>query len=160
MSINQDSFTSADIYGRIIVSEEPKGRHIEGVVAEGQTIKPGTFCTKKADGTYEAFNGSASGALDRILIAKEARLWGKGINDSYTEGQRIYMYEPLPGDLLLGIYSNPSGTAVNVTNQTRLMIEDGTGKLIAASSEEKLFLAEEAQEDVEGDSHIVVRYAG
>lgn len=160
MSLNQDSFTSAQVYGRIIVSDEPKGRHIEGYVATGNTIKPGMFCSKKADGTYELWNGSADGANDRILIAKEARLWGKGIDDNYVAGDRIYMYEPLRGDLLLAVFGNSAGTADDVANQARLMIDDGTGKLIAATSEEVLFKSEEVYTDPTEDRHILVRFVG
>lgn len=114
----------------IIVSEEPKGHFIEGLLASGQTPKPGQCISLKSDGTYEAWNGAADGEQDEVIILLDDNLQGKTVDDAYADGARFFAYIPLPGDELMVLCANISGSGDTYPVAQKLIIDDGTGKAI------------------------------
>src|SRR5262245_54795917 len=126
---------------RIVVTGEPKGSMREGVVAAGQTIYPG--CIVQADYTQAELGGNPVVKLyDRAadgdrpsgpyFVVREDEYQGRGPLVPYTAGSIIFLYVPLPGDQLNLLISDVAGTA-DIVKNTRLMVDDGTGELIAVT---------------------------
>lgn len=136
----------------IIVSAEPRGRFLEGIVSG--TPKPGTVMQIQAgtaaDGngkhTWEVFNADADG--DQRLIAVLLPDWGQGktATDAYVTGTRCFLYVPIAGEELNMLVANVSGTSDTFSVGDVLMVDDGTGKLIATtgSPESEPFIILEA----------------
>mgnify|MGYP001309136796 CR=1 FL=1 len=106
-----------DTYNTIIVSQEPRGRFREAII-DG-TPKPGTVMQLKSavdqvNGkfTYEVYNRDADGDRPKgaIWVLLENKLQGKGITDAYVSGTLGQLYCPLPGDELLMLVGDVSGT--------------------------------------------------
>lgn len=122
--------------GIILNGTEPKGRFQECIVSG--TPKPGTCMTKVAatepvNGifTYEAFNRGADGADAPTAVLLPDYLQGKLATDAYTNGDRGFLYFPLPGDELNMLLKNISGTSDAFAIGDPLMVDEDTGKLIA-----------------------------
>lgn len=130
---------AAETYNTIIVSQEPRGRMFDGYVSG--TPKPGTVMqmTNAAEvgglNTYAVYDRAADGAasLGPIIVLLEDHLQGKGISDAYENGKLGHFYVPLPGDELLMIIGDVSGTADTHAKLEELMVDDGTGELIAVT---------------------------
>lgn len=124
---------------RIIQSADPKGHFMEGTLTAGQTPKPGQHLVRLSTGLWSVFAG-ASGSIDEVVIAVENDLEGKTSADAYGDidsgvtGGHVYLYVPLPGDELLALFANISGTADSFAIGDKMMIQTATGKLIANSS--------------------------
>lgn len=122
----------------IILSPEPRGRFFEGTI-EG-TPKPGTLmqikaATEPVNGryTYEAYNRAADGDRYPLLVLLPDHYQGKTATDAYVTGTRGFLYAPLPGDELNVLKGDVSGTADDFAIGDMLMIDDGTGKVIATT---------------------------
>lgn len=157
MPIND--LTTVQKYNTIVVSNMPMGRYLEGILAAGNAPKPGQFVSQTSDGEYELWNGAADGERDNLLIVLECKLLGRTLDTAYSAGERVFLYSPLRGDLLLAMYGNASGTADDVAVGDKLIIDDGTGKLVptTGSPEMEPFKAEEAYTDPTADKLILVR---
>lgn len=129
------------VFNTIVASQEPRGRYLQGYIASGETPKPGTIvqfkaATEPVNGlfTFEIFNQSADGSPSRgpTMILCEDHLQGKTIDDAYAAGDMCTVYVPLPGDELLALIGDVSGTADTHAIGEALMVDDGTGELVAA----------------------------
>lgn len=152
----------------IIISLEPRGVFHEGYVSG--TPKPGTVMQIQAgtamDGTgrftWEAFNADADGNQRLIAVLLEDRLQGKLATEAYATGDRCRLYCPLPGEELNMLVADVSGTADDHTVGEILMVDDGTGKLIATtgSPESEPFICLEASTDPTADALLHCMFTG
>ena len=132
---------------KIIVSAEPKGRFLEGYISG--TPKPGTVvelkwttAIKGGRWTWEAaVTTAATGANhgmaangDRlpITILVNDELRGKLITDAYVDGDRCFLYQPAIGEEVNVLVANLAGTADDHTIGEKMMVEDGTGKMLVS----------------------------
>ena len=128
----------------IVLSAAPTGRFLEGIV-DG-TPKPGTIMQLKAatepvNGrhTWEVYNRDADGNRPQgpIAVLLEDALQGKTVDDAFADGDLCRLYCPIPGDELLCLVAAPgTGTGDALAIGALLMVDDGTGILIATSSPE------------------------
>lgn len=123
---------------QIVIANDPRGRFIEGII-DG-TPKPGTVMQIKASTepvngrhTWEVYNQAADGNQALIAVLCEDILNGKTVSDAYVSGTRGRLYIPLPGDDLNMLLADVSGTADDHVIGEKLMVDDGTGKLIATT---------------------------
>lgn len=144
----------------IIVSPNPRGVFLEGII--NGTPKPGTCVSQKSDGEYEAWNGGADGERDLVAILLEDRLQGGTVDDAYVSGTRCYMYVPAAGEEFLMLLANIAGTGDAFAIGDKLIIDDGTGKLIATtgSPEMEPFKVREAQTALTADTLVLCQYTG
>lgn len=129
-----------DIFNTIVVSPEPRGRWLSCIL-DG-ALKPGTVVQPKAatapvngNHTYVAYNRDADGnrPVGGIAILVEDTLQGLGIDDAYTTGSQALIYLPLPGDEFLMVLQDVSGTGDTHAIGELLIIDSGTGELIATA---------------------------
>lgn len=127
---------------QIIVSSEPRGRFVEGIIGAGLTPKPGTAmqlqpATSLVGGrhTWELCNLDADGGRPKgpIIILIEDKLQGRDYSTAYAAGERAFGYIPAPGDELNLLLGDVSGTADAHTKGEVLIIDDGTGEFIATT---------------------------
>lgn len=126
------------IHNAIVVSADPKGHFIEGII-EG-TPKPGTMMMLKAatepvagKHTYVVWNGAADGEQDEVIVLLPDTLSGQAIDTAYVSGERGFMYIPVAGDEIKCLVANIAGTADAFAIGDKLIIDDGTGKMIATT---------------------------
>lgn len=165
---------------RIIVTPHPRGV-FEEIKVSG-TPKPGTvmeLVTLDQSGnrhTYEpAGTTAASGSKgmsadgDRIGIAVLLSFIdhagcppGLTATDAYTTGDRGVIYWPVPGEELNMLFMNQSGTADDVVANDKLIVDDGTGKLLVStgSVESEPFIALEAITDPTADQLFWCKFTG
>lgn len=155
----------SDQYGTIIVSG---GYGIKrGCIVDG-TPKPGTCMTVKAatepvNGrhTYEAYNRDGDGNRAEVAILLEDKNQGKTVDDAYVSGTHGQLYFPQAGDLLQMLLQNQGGTGDSFAIGDYLMIDDGTGKLIASSSpENEPFVVMETQAALTADTLVLCLFTG
>lgn len=134
---------------KIIVAADPQGMFMEGIVATGQTFYPGcivqvdpTVALSSGRHTYKLYDRSADGEQPLgafwVVTEENMALGGKGITDattfdSYAAGERCSLYSPMAGEDLNLLISNLSGTADDHVAGEILMVDDGTGELIATT---------------------------
>lgn len=156
-------------YNKILVS--PAGGHPysfkEGII-DG-TPKPGTCMTIKAavepvNGrfTYEAFNRDADANRAEVIVLLEDELQGYGVSTAYVSGTRGRLYVPQNGDILQMLVANIAGTGDFFAIGDYLIIDDGTGKLIATtgSPEMESFRVLETTSAIAADTLILCQYTG
>jgi hypothetical protein len=120
----------------IVVSPDPKGNFAECVISG--TPKPGTCMQIKAstaaDGsgrfTYEVYAPGTDGLRRAKAILLPNHLFGKTAAEAYADGDRGFLYFPLPGDELNLRRLDVAGTGDDLVIGDRLIIDTGTGKLI------------------------------
>jgi hypothetical protein len=160
----------------IIVSSEPKGVREEciisgtptpGVVMElkGATAAVGGRFTYEPAGTTAAAGSkgmSADGDRIPICVLTEDSLQGKLATTAYADGDRGFLYWPVNGEELNMLFQNASGTADDVLVGDKLIVDDGTGKLLVStgSPECEPFGALEAITDPTVDQLFWVKYTG
>lgn len=157
----------------------PKGHFEEGVIGTGVTPKPGTVMEMvrgtAADGTgrftwkpagTDAAVGvqgmSADGDRMAIAVLDIDHLQGKTKDDAYAAGDRCFLYFPVMGEELNMILENQSGTADDFVPGDKLIVDDGTGKLLISAStpESEPFLCLETVTDMAADTLTWVRFTG
>jgi len=162
---------------QILVSDNPRGRRIEGVISG--TPKPGTVVQlvrgTAVDGngrhTWEPFGTTAASSDEGvaadgdkriIAVLLEDTLQGQTYNDAYVSGDRCFIYFPIMGEELNMIVENQSGTADSWGVGDLLQVDDGTGKLLATDSnpESEPFQLLEAVSALTADAHCWVMYTG
>ena len=161
---------------KIIVTPEPKG-NFRGCKIVG-TPKPGTVMelddgvspvanvfSWAAYGTDAASGGNnvtADGDRKVIAVLTEERPDGKTYDDAFAAGDRGVLYFPLPGDELNMILENQSGTGDSFTIGQELMVDDGTGKLLACDSDAEAhpFTCLETVAALTADAHAWVMFNG
>lgn len=127
---------------RILLSPDPKGRFVEGVVKAGQTFYPGmcvqpdlTIATNGNRYTYGYYDADADGGRPKgahWIVLEDIKL-GKTATDPFVAGERFQAYAPQPGDELNLYLGDVAGTADSHTAGEMLIIEDGTGEFIATT---------------------------
>lgn len=156
---------------RIIVSADPKGKFTEGVIATAE--KPGTIMqvdptVALAGGrhTYKVYDQSADGEQPTgafwVLTEELLALQGKGPTDAYTAGDRCSLYAPQDGEELNLLFGDTSGTADDVALGAKLMVDDGTGKVIntTGTPETEVATALEAIVDPTADQLLWCQWSG
>lgn len=140
----------------IVVSNEPRGRFMEGIVSG--TPSPGTVMQIKAATepiggrlTWEAYNADADGDQRLMAVLLPDWLQGKVNTDAYADGDRCFLYCPLPGDelnMLVSAAGTGTGDAMAIGNL--LIVNDGDGLLIATTGtpESEPFIVLETVADV------------
>ena len=128
----------------IIVTANPRGVMQEGIVKAGQTFYPGMVVLRDASiplisgrHTYKIYDESAdgdqpTGAFWVVTNMLQAML-GKLCSDSIAAAERAIFYAPLAGEELNLLILNLSGTADDHALGEKLMVDTGTGKLIATT---------------------------
>lgn len=123
----------------IIVSDTPRGVRHEGTIYG--TPKPGTCmqikaATEPVNGrfTWEVYDRISDGirALVAVLLPNDNE--GMIATTAYVSGTRGFIYCPAPGEelnMLIGDISGTGGSS-DFAIGDRLMIDDGTGKLVDA----------------------------
>ena len=152
----------------IIVSGYPRGVFMEGYV--NAALKPGTVCQIDVsegmgdDGRFdwEAYNTSADGEQRMIAVLLPDRLKGKLETDAYVSGDRCFLYVPCAGEELNMLLGDVAGTGDDHTFGEILMVDDGTGKLVATtgSPESEPFMLLEAVTDPVADTLAHCIYTG
>lgn len=145
------------------------GRGIIEEVKISGTPVPGTCMTVVAATepvagkyTYEAFNHAADGNLSEVAVLLEDELQGKLVTDAYVTGTQGRVYFPQHGELLQMLLKNIAGTSDVFAIADQLIIDDGTGKLIATtgSPESEPFVCMETVAAITADTLATCRYTG
>lgn len=154
-------------YGTIVV--KGNGHFIEGTLKTGSTPKPGTLMIMTSDAkdgsgnfTYKPWDGALDGERDEVIILRENEGLGKTVTDAYADSEHCYLYIPMPGDEVQVLFGNAAGTADDVAIGDKLIIDDGTGKVIptTGSPEMEPFKALEAYVDPTADQLLHCRFTG
>ena len=160
----------------IVVSAPATGRFLEGTVVG--TPKPCTCMnivrsTASVNGRFSwepygttAASGvqgiAADGNRALIIVLREDELQGKTYNDAYVTATRGFLYCPIPGDELNMIVENQTGTTDDFVIGDKLIVDDGTGKLLISAStpECEPFYCLEAITDPTADTLTHVMFTG
>jgi len=154
---------------RIVVNANPKGARIEGILTEA--LKPGTIVqidpsVALAHGrhTYVAYNRDADGDQPKggFWVIEEDLKLGALATTAYAIGDQVPLYAPQPGDELNLLFGNASGTADDIALGTIMMVDDGTGKVVATtgSPETEVAVALEAIVDPTADQLLWCQWSG
>ncbi len=119
---------------------EPKGVYKEGIISG--TPKPGTVMQVKAatepiNGrpTWEVYNADSDGDRRMIAVLLPDRLQGKLASEAYVSGEHGFLYVPQAGEELnMLVAAAGTGTGDSIAIGDMLMVDDGTGILLAESS--------------------------
>jgi hypothetical protein len=157
----------------IIVTADPKGTFMEGLIASGQTPYPGTIMqidpTVALVGgrfTFKMYDRSADGdrPFGPYWVLRHDVLQGKTATDAYAAGDRAFLYAPIAGEELNCIVQDPSGTGSGTTYAagTEMIVDDGTGELIptTGSPQSAPFVLLEAATQLAGDTLNWVMFSG
>lgn len=127
----------------IIVSTEPKGVFLEGIISG--TPKPGTMMQIKAatemvagNFTYEAYDVGASGDPRCVIILLPDDLQGALPTTAYVSGARGFLYVPAPGEILNILLKDVTGTGDTHAIGDRVYAEDGSGKFLVQGTSANL----------------------
>ena len=161
---------------RIVVTSKPRGVY-EDVYVSG-TPKPGTCMeldvgvaalgnvfTYQAAGVQAASGGrgmSADGDRKVIAVLVERDQDGGTYDDAYVDGELGRVYFPAPGERLNMLIENQGGTGDSFVIGDELMVDDGTGKLLAVDSDAEAhpFTVLETVAALTADAHTWVRFNG
>lgn len=140
---------------------------IETVIVSG-TPKPGTvmevetFFSSNGLHKYRVYQPGTDGERRVIAVLLEDDLQGKLITDAYVSGTLGRVYFPLPGDELNMLLGDVSGTGDDHTAGETLIVDTGTGKLIATtgSPESEPFRLMEAITDPTADTLAPCMFTG
>jgi hypothetical protein len=139
----------------IVSQGNPRGVFLEGYVHG--TPKPGTIMSirnvapKGGRLTWQPFTRSANGNRGLVAVLTEDHLQGKTANDAYANGDRCFLYVPLPGEEVNVLVSAAgTGTGDAVAIGTYLIVVNTTGLLVETTGtpQAEPFVAAEAVDDV------------
>lgn len=151
----------------IIVTRNPKGTYEEGII-EG-ALKPGTLMQMKAATadqsgafTWQRYQRGTDGVRSVIAVLLADELQGKTATQAYVDGDRCFLYFPLPGEQLNVLVDDIAGTADDVAIGDIFIADTETGRLIATtgSPESEPFEALEEVTDPTADHLVWMRYTG
>lgn len=126
----------------IVVSANPKGHFVEGILGSGVTAYPGMVVQvdhsiEQIGGrnTWVLYNADADGGMPKgpYIILTEDALQGLTMETVLTAGARVRGYIPLAGDELNLLLANIAGTGDDHTAGEMLIVDDTTGKFIATT---------------------------
>jgi hypothetical protein len=124
----------------IIVSAEPRGKFDEGYVSTAEY--PGTIVEKDPSvalkggrHTYKVYQPGTDGEHPRgaYWVLLHDPLQGRTATSQYAAGDRCFVYAPLAGEELNLLVANLAGTADDHALGEMLIVDTGTGKLIATT---------------------------
>lgn len=155
----------------IVLSCEPKGRFVEGFINAGETPKPGTIMqidpTQANVGGRHVWKTYAPGAdgenpLGPHIVLTNDFLRGISVETAYAAGDRCFGYIPLPGDELNLLVKNIAGTADDHALGEKLMVDHGTGMMIATTGtpENEVAVLKEAITDPTADTLAWCEWSG
>lgn len=155
----------------IIVSANPRGVFMEGFIKSGQTPKPGTILQLDASvalqagrHTFKIYDRAADGdrPAGALWILYQDWLQGGLTSTAYAAGDRAFLYSPVAGEEFNLLLGDVAGTADDHALGEVLMVDDGTGKLIATtgSPQSAPFVLLEAVTDPVADTLAWVQYGG
>lgn len=121
---------------QIIVNLEPRGVFQEGYIVGA--LKPGTIVQRVAgtaiDDTgrhqWQVYDGTIDGSQAGWGVLLADKLQGRTTSDAYATGDRCRVYIPHAGDELNVLKGDVSGTADDFAVGDKLVIDDGTGKVV------------------------------
>lgn len=123
----------------IIVSAEPKGVYLEGIITD--TSKPGTMmeivpATDAVAGefSFRCYQPGTSGDPRLIIILLPDELQGGLNTTAYTANTRGYLYCPLPGEIINILVKDIAGTGDTHAIGDRMYAETGSGKFLVQST--------------------------
>lgn len=147
---------------------QPRGV-IKDVIIYG-TPKPGTVMqlrtaaglTAENMETFEVYAPGTDGERRPIAVLLEDQLSGKTYADAYVSGTRGRVYFPVMGEYLNMRILDISGTGDDHSFGELLMVDTGTGKLIATTGtpESEPFQLLETITDPVADTLALCRYTG
>lgn len=153
----------------IVVSGNPKGVFLEGVIASGETPKPGTVLQIKAATepiggrhTWEIFDAGADGDQRLVAVLLPDSLQGKVATAAYAAGDRCSLYVPAAGEDLNMLYKNIAGTGDLFAIGDLMIVDDGTGKLVATTGtpESESFVCMETVAAITADTLVWSKFTG
>lgn len=154
--------------GNLIVLASPRKGVTKEAIITG-TPNPGTVMQidvseAEVGGrfTYEAYNPGADGTRKPIAVLLEDDMQGKLATDAYVSGDVGKIYFPAPGEELNMLLQNAAGTGDSFAVGDVLIVDNGTGKLIATtgSPESEPFEVREAQAALTADTLVRCQYTG
>jgi hypothetical protein len=161
---------------RILRASQPKGVFEQVIV--GDTSKPGTCMeivpsTEPVGGDYQykaygtqAASGdqyvTADGNRKAIAVLLENDAEDLTYDDAYTANDRGTIYWPANGEKLNMLVANVAGTGDTFIIGQEMMLDDGTGKLVTASSPEAcpFTILETVSTALTADAHKLCRFNG
>ena len=152
---------------KVIISNDPKGVFLSGIVVG--TPKPGTvmeIATPFYQGglhSYQVYQPGTDGLRNRaVIVLLEDDLQGLTLDDAATTLTLRQFYVPAAGEELNMLFANVSGTADDHAVGEVLIVDTGTGKLIATtgSPQSEPFINLAAVTDPTADFHNPVMYIG
>ncbi len=128
----------------IIVSANPKGKFTEGKVAAGQTFYPGmivqpdfTVALSSGRHTFKIYDRAADGDQPQgafwVVTGRLEQSLGLPVSTAIAAGSHTEFYSPFAGEELNLLLLNIAGTGDDHAAGEILMVDDGTGKLIATT---------------------------
>lgn len=156
-------------HNTIVITSPPRGVYLEGVIASGETPKPGTMMqikasTSKLQGrfTFEAYNQTNDGDRTTVMVLVEDMAQGKTVDDAYAAGDTCRCYCPLMGEELQVLLQNQSGTGEDFAIGDKLIVDDTTGKFLetTGSPESEPFICTEAKSALTADTLCSAMYTG
>lgn len=162
----------------IVVTANPMGAWEEGFVGSGLTFYPGmvverdvSVALKGGRHTYKYYAPGADGEMPKgsywVVTERLLALAGKGITDSvtfdsYGAGEKCSLYSPRAGEELNLLLANLAGTADDHAVGEKLMVDTGTGKLIATTGtpESEVAQTQEAVTDPTADTLVWAQWSG
>lgn len=126
---------------RILITPD-RATRVEGIIAAGETPKPGQVVQIKAATAlqggrwnWEIYNADADGGNPKgpYIVLEEDFLQGKTAADAYAAGDRAFGFHPHMGCEFNGLLLNIAGTADDHTKGEILIVDDTTGKFIATT---------------------------
>lgn len=122
---------------KVIISSVPQGKMLEGIISG--TPKPGTcleIMTPFYQGgkhLYRVYQPGTDGERRCVYVLLEDDLQGFGLDVAYETLKRCFVYVPIAGEELNMLCSDVSGTGDDHTALETMIIDTGTGKLIATT---------------------------
>lgn len=121
----------------IVVTSPQRGVRIGGYVSG--TPKPGTvmelYSSEPVAGrhTWRVYQPGTDGEQRVIAVLDYKWREGKLATDAYETGEYIELYFPVPGEELNMLVANVAGTSDHFAIGDVLMVDTGTGKLVATT---------------------------
>lgn len=124
----------------VIVSSQPQGKFLAGFLAGAYypgmivQIDP-TVALRSGRHTYKVYDRAADGdqPAGAFWVVREDNLQGKTINDAFASGDFAELYSPMAGEELNLRVADIAGTGDDHTAGEIMMVDDGTGMLIATT---------------------------
>ena len=129
---------------RVVITSPPMGTFREFIVKTGQTFYPGMVVEIDAAVTLvsgrhtarifgQGADGEQPSGAHWVVTEMLQGMTGGVMSQSIAAGERVMCYAPMPGDELNLLIANISGTADDHAKGEKLIVDTGTGKLIATT---------------------------